>query len=269
MNYQLVRPISTAGTSEISSMKVVLELQDQPSNIKKVTVRHDIVIGRGADCNLRLSAPQVSRRHCFLRIGSDGAFVSDLESSNGTFLNGIRLTSSKRYELENGAVLSVGPVKFIARVESEVSAGEMLQVNISDDRIEAELIAGNSDNTKGLGSAASPADGSSMNFAIEHGGPSSSGDEPTADYTTPDCSASNLFGAVDEEATMSGHSDGALPVIDSNGSDTVSALSNDLLNFNFDEDETTKPDAIVPNKNVAPDDEDMESDLRSFLNGLE
>lgn len=164
-------------------MKVVLELQDQPSNIKKVTVRHDIVIGRGAECNLRLSAPQVSRRHCFLRIGSAGAFVSDLDSSNGTTLDGDKLTSGKRYPLKNGAVLAIGPAKFVARVVSEVAASEVLDVAKSGGQAEADRVnvqaSGDFEDT--IAGYVPDEDGSSMDFAIEQGGPAVAEDEPTAD----------------------------------------------------------------------------------------
>ncbi|MCA9063507.1 MAG: FHA domain-containing protein [Planctomycetaceae bacterium] len=101
-------------------MKIILELQDQPSNIRRITVRHDIVIGRGADCNLRLSAPQVSRRHCFIRVGKDGASITDLDSSNGTFLDGKRIQSGKRFELTDGSVLSLGPIRFRITLQPEV-----------------------------------------------------------------------------------------------------------------------------------------------------
>lgn len=103
-------------------MKVVLELQGQPANIRRVTVRHDIVIGRGSDCNLRLSAPQISRRHCFLRVSRNAASVTDLDSSNGTFLAGERLTSGTKYNLTDGDELALGPVTFVVRVMSEESA---------------------------------------------------------------------------------------------------------------------------------------------------
>ena len=116
-------------------MKVVLELQDQPSNIRKVTVRHDIVIGRGADSNLRLSAPQVSRRHCFLRVSSSEVTVSDLDSCNGTYLNGKRITSGQRYPVSNGTILAVGPVKFIAHVSSDASSSEPLEIQLQDGRL--------------------------------------------------------------------------------------------------------------------------------------
>ncbi|MEQ9410568.1 MAG: FHA domain-containing protein [Fuerstiella sp.] len=175
-------------------MKVVLELQDQPSNIKKVTVRHDIVIGRGAECNLRLSAPQVSRRHCFLRISADSATVTDLDSSNGTFLNGRKLPSGKRCHLEDGARLSIGPVQFTARVLSEAPAGAQLQVAVNDDRIEAESAAAtiqnraasSSDMTEKASAPNPDSTASALNLAIESGGPSAVEDEPTSDYATTD-----------------------------------------------------------------------------------
>ncbi|MGV2336414.1 MAG UNVERIFIED_CONTAM: FHA domain-containing protein [Planctomycetaceae bacterium] len=107
-------------------MKIVLELLDQTSSVRKITVRHDIVIGRGSDCNLRLSAPQVSRRHCFLRISRDGVSITDLESSNGTWVNGNRLPSSVRHDLTDGAQISLGPVRFVVHVRPEVVPGSIL-----------------------------------------------------------------------------------------------------------------------------------------------
>ncbi len=257
-------------------MKVVLELQDQPSNIKKVTIRHDIVIGRGADCNLRLSAPQVSRRHCFLRIGTDGAFVSDLDSSNGTFLNGTRISSGQRYELEDGAILAVGPVKFVTRVLSEVTAGEILHVNIGDERIEAEhsniASSGPVNFAATSSSSGRPAsDDSAMNFAIEHAGLSAKGDEPTADYVSPDPGTSNLFGKEDIlQLHCDLDSDGLLPIAEKFQPDTVAATSDaleKLLSIKVTRDKSTQP--IEDSITAKVEDDNMESDLRNFLNGLE
>ena len=259
-------------------MKVVLELQDQPSNIKKVTIRHDIVIGRGADCNLRLSAPQVSRRHCFLRIGTDGAFVSDLESSNGTFLNGTRLSSGQRFELEDGAILAVGPVKFVTRILSEVPADDMLQVNISEG-IEAEH-SENGTTADGAisGTHANPArpgsDDTSMKFAIEHAGESSSGDEPTADYVSADSSTPNLF-ATDDDFLLNSNLDSnaslpSMPVGDDSEPDTIAATNDalqDLITLDATEDDPTQSSEESGPAKI--EDGDMESDLRSFLSGLE
>lgn len=175
-------------------MKVILELKDQESNIKKITVRHDIIIGRGADCNLRLSAPQVSRRHCFLRISAEGAFVSDLDSSNGTYLNGTRIASGKKYPLKDNAQLSVGPVKFVAHVKSEVV--EALQVSVSDEGLETEA-AFDSDGEFGA-TVADPVE--EMDFSVEHAGAAAGDDEPTADYVGSD--DATYFSDVDDPAEV-------------------------------------------------------------------
>jgi len=116
-------------------MKVVLELQDQMSNVRKITVRHDIVIGRGADCNLRLSAPQISRRHCFLRVGRDGVSVTDLDSSNGTWVEGRRIDSGVRCDVQDGNFLSVGPIRFLVHVRQEAVSSELLAAGILNEEI--------------------------------------------------------------------------------------------------------------------------------------
>lgn len=240
-------------------MKVVLELQDQPSNIKKVTVRHDIVIGRGAECNLRLSAPQVSRRHCFLRISSDSATVTDLDSSNGTFLNGKKLTSGKRHELTDGVVLAIGPVEFTARVLSEVPVAELLEVRVNDERIESETddvlerpfddsLSEASSTDATISDLLPEPDDASMNFAIESAGPAANEDDPTADYVAADgLSDGDFF------SDMPG-------LVDSETEPSAGAAVSDFPN---DAEETLAPEAHSygdqdPIIEVIPDDVDVE-----------
>ena len=71
----------------------------------------EFLIGRGADCNLRLRETAVSRHHCTVRVAGDEASVVDLGSSNGTFLNGQRVRSSA--PLKSGDELKVGSSTFV------------------------------------------------------------------------------------------------------------------------------------------------------------
>jgi pSer/pThr/pTyr-binding forkhead associated (FHA) protein len=50
--------------------------------------QEEVVIGRSALCSLRLDDPSVSRRHCLLDVAGEWAWVRDLGSRNGTFVNG-------------------------------------------------------------------------------------------------------------------------------------------------------------------------------------
>jgi hypothetical protein len=56
--------------------------------VKKVTN----VVGREGTCDVYVESNQVSRRHCLLQVTERGLLVKDLESTNGTFVNGIPMT---------------------------------------------------------------------------------------------------------------------------------------------------------------------------------
>lgn len=54
------------------------------------------IIGRAPDCDLIVSQPEVSGHHCCLVKTSDGFFLEDLQSSNGTLVNGVRISARTR-----------------------------------------------------------------------------------------------------------------------------------------------------------------------------
>jgi len=64
----------------------------------------EISIGR-AGTDIILDDPECSRIHAVLEIGSEGVMIRDLNSTNGTFMDGIRITESK---LENQEEFSIG-----------------------------------------------------------------------------------------------------------------------------------------------------------------
>ncbi|MGE0709439.1 MAG: protein kinase [Planctomycetota bacterium] len=53
-----------------------------------------IVIGRGSEATFRIQDPSISRRHCQLANTQRGLLVADLGSSNGTYVNGQRLSNT-------------------------------------------------------------------------------------------------------------------------------------------------------------------------------
>jgi len=68
------------------------------------------VVGR-SEGNLVVSAPSVSRRHCQISFDPNSRtyYITDLNSSNGTTLNGQRLTPMQPTQVSNGATINVGP----------------------------------------------------------------------------------------------------------------------------------------------------------------
>ena len=53
-----------------------------------------IVIGRGSDATFRIQDPSISRRHCQIANTQRGLLIADLGSSNGTYVNGQRLSNT-------------------------------------------------------------------------------------------------------------------------------------------------------------------------------
>jgi len=67
-----------------------------------------IIIGRGDDCDVRLADPMTSRHHCELKGTPKFCVLSDLESANGTFVNGSKITNK---QLTRGDTIEVGGTK--------------------------------------------------------------------------------------------------------------------------------------------------------------
>lgn len=91
-----------------------------------------VVIGRGEACQIVLDADNVSRRHAELADGPFGALVNDLGSTNGTYVNGVRVFGPT--PLAEGDLVRVGHsvMKFTraAEVEREYHEEMFRQVNV-------------------------------------------------------------------------------------------------------------------------------------------
>lgn len=68
-----------------------------------------VTLGRGADADIQVLDHGLSRHHCFFEKQGDSFFIGDLESRNGTYVNGQRVS---RVELKAGDVVRVGAVEF-------------------------------------------------------------------------------------------------------------------------------------------------------------
>lgn len=69
-------------------------------------------VGRATGADFIVDAPLVSRVHCRLTALADGALeVHDLDSTNGTFLNGKRVQTAR---VSSGDRIGVGRVELVA-----------------------------------------------------------------------------------------------------------------------------------------------------------
>ena len=72
-------------------------------------------VGRATGADFIVDAALISRVHCRLTVLADGALeVKDLESTNGTFVNGTRIESAR---VAPGDTLQVGRVELLVMKE--------------------------------------------------------------------------------------------------------------------------------------------------------
>jgi pSer/pThr/pTyr-binding forkhead associated (FHA) protein len=74
------------------------------------------VLGREPEGGINLDSPTVSRRHARILISAAGATLEDLNSKNGTFLRGHRVSSP--VTLANGDDIRAGSVVLRFRMSS-------------------------------------------------------------------------------------------------------------------------------------------------------
>lgn len=89
----------------------LIEMGEQPDNVREILIaKEEFVIGRGIDCDLQINEAAISRHHCMLRGRGEDYTLSDLGSSNGTYLNGHRLISQA--PLSDGDEVKIGDHRF-------------------------------------------------------------------------------------------------------------------------------------------------------------
>jgi pSer/pThr/pTyr-binding forkhead associated (FHA) protein len=101
---------------------------------KRAGVRHlrsaETIIGRKRDCDLPIASPDVSRRHCLVSIHNGVVSVEDLDSVNGTYVNGQRARG--KHVLRPGDRLEIGPVSFVVEYDVE---GEAVEQDHQEDSV--------------------------------------------------------------------------------------------------------------------------------------
>jgi pSer/pThr/pTyr-binding forkhead associated (FHA) protein len=94
-------------------MLLVLQNVSAISQLPDIVVgEFPFVIGRGEDNQAQLPLAFISRRHCEMTLAPEGIQVQDLESQNGTFVNGRKAISP--ILVHDGDEISLGSVCFRA-----------------------------------------------------------------------------------------------------------------------------------------------------------
>lgn len=109
-------------------MTAALVLVKQSGEQIEVALKHPkTIIGRHTDCQIRIPDVSVSRQHCEIAVADGRVVVRDLGSSNGTYVNRRRISST---ELAPADLINVGKFIFVVRLDGKPEAID------SDDALE-------------------------------------------------------------------------------------------------------------------------------------
>lgn len=80
-------------------------------------------VGRSPDNGVVIDHPSISSRHCEFELGADSLIVRDRGSTNGTYVNGARITEAR---LERGQKIRLGDVQMQAEWSSDNVAAPVI-----------------------------------------------------------------------------------------------------------------------------------------------
>jgi len=107
-------------------MNVSLVLQKKDGSKKVLPVRNKAaILGRRPDCDFCIPLQVVSRRHCQLSQEVNSLKIRDLQSSNGTYVNGSKVQTEA--EAKAGDHIQIGPLTFTVQIDgkpADVSAAD-------------------------------------------------------------------------------------------------------------------------------------------------
>ncbi len=101
--------------------RLVMQLTGEEVQELRLRQGHTL-IGRSTLCDVRIESAMVSRRHALISFTHDGAILVDLNSTNGTFVDGRRI---RRHELQPGETIELGGTRIEYVLEDDAYDGEL------------------------------------------------------------------------------------------------------------------------------------------------
>lgn len=99
-----------------------------------------LLIGRSPASDLPLAATEVSRRHCQIAVVDGGVLATDLGSTNGTFVDGVRISAPTPFV--PGTRMQIGPYHVVCRPVADTAGDALRQTTTATKRPGAALPAG-------------------------------------------------------------------------------------------------------------------------------
>lgn len=100
---RVIRTVYKAGYAFCADVVCLPPVRSSPATIEILWMKQSLpladgehIAGRDADCSLVIDGTTVSRRHARITIAHGAATIEDLDSTNGTHVNGTRISAPMR-----------------------------------------------------------------------------------------------------------------------------------------------------------------------------
>jgi hypothetical protein len=101
------------GLPQTGSVSLIVTDSTGRSQNIDIDINKSFFVGRSNINNLSFADDKLSRQHFVIEVDRDAYFITDLATTNGTYLNGIPLKG--RYEIKNNDVITAGREKIVFR----------------------------------------------------------------------------------------------------------------------------------------------------------
>lgn len=97
-----------------------------------------VSVGRSAGCTIVLDTETISRYHFSITREDENIYISDLDSANGTYVDGVRLASNTQREMRGGEEVQIGHLRMIFYVEDDQPTMQLDALNEDTQRFVRE-----------------------------------------------------------------------------------------------------------------------------------
>jgi hypothetical protein len=108
------------GLAVVSEMPMLLVIEGPKPGQRILMDQPELIIGRDEECDLFIPERQVSRRHACIALEGDRYILTDLDSKNGTFVNGQPVAGP--YSLQDGDEIQIAFCCKLAFVGADATA---------------------------------------------------------------------------------------------------------------------------------------------------
>lgn len=97
-NVDVKQHVAVSGAKNLPQKDIRLIISDKANGKceMKIHINGSVMAGRSSDCDIYFDDSRMSRQHFALETDGEDVYITDLESRNGTFINGVQINQKRK-----------------------------------------------------------------------------------------------------------------------------------------------------------------------------